>query len=504
MDIEKLLTTVSSGYFAAQVITIVGLCIIGYVIIWTFCAKTDRIVKALLSFPAGLSWYCAVIYAMLVLGIKVSMQGYIIMTLASFLIFLLLSGLYRKKRYGSFMPDLKRFSPEVFLILVAAGAILACIATSGLLSVSLDNDSFYYYSSYPQLIIREGGLKYEFDVFLTDVGPVAAVINTLPFLFGFSNTFGIQHFLNFVFIIIFAYAVCSELTDRGVSKKTAVTVSFISSAFMASCPAYLTTAKWIMAGDWFMVFFFLLAYFGYRDAKNEGEDMAPVLMLFSFMVTGTRQEGPLMLCFLAVCFCMLPAKGKRIDVLYLLPAVLSAGMYYFRIFVVLGVQPLYAFLTRTKAVLILCMLLACSCIVLIIKTKPFEIFQKRLHLLIPAAVLLLNAAMLIVNHERYLTNFYMFFMNVRLRNGWGYFGYVFFVFIILAVVYAVISKDIEISFFDVLMIGYILAVVCVSWGRGDHLRIGTGDSGNRVMLTAVPIIIFSMTIRISNLIAARK
>ncbi len=87
-------------------------------------------------------------------------------------------------------------------------------------------------------------------------------------------------------------------------------------------------------------------------------------------------------------------------------------------------------------------------------------------------------------------------MNIRLRNGWGYFGYFFFVFIVIAVILAVKNKDYKISFFDMIMIGYILVAVCAAWGRGDDLRIGTGDSGNRVMLTAVPIITYAMTLRL--------
>ena len=40
-------------------------------------------------------------------------------------------------------------------------------------------------------------------------------------------------------------------------KKTAAAVSAVSTLFLATSPAYLTTAKWVMAGDWFMVFFFI-------------------------------------------------------------------------------------------------------------------------------------------------------------------------------------------------------------------------------------------------------
>ena len=503
MDIYRLLTTVSSGYFAAQVITIIFLCVLGYVFIWAMCSRTKCAERVLLAFPVGLAYYCAVIYGMMVLRIRISQPSIIAVSLTVSAAAFASAGFYRKKRYGNFLPDGKSFLWKEILLLAVIGGILACIAASGLLTVSLDNDSFYYYSSYPQMIIREGGLKYEFDVFLTDVGPVAAVINTLPYVFGFSNTFGIQHFINFVFIIIFAYAVYSELSERGGRKKTAAAVSAVSTLFLATSPAYLTTAKWVMAGDWFMVFFFLLAYFGYRDSKGEG-DIAPLLMLFAFMVTGTRQEGPVMLCLLAVCFCMLSVSGGRIGFLYMLPAALSAILYYLCIFVLIGVRPLYAFLTPQKAVLITAMLLVCSSCVLMVKTKPFERLQRKLCILIPAASVILNLAMLAVNHERYLTNLYSFFMNIRLRNGWGYFGYVCFVFIILAIVYVCVYKDRQITFFDVLTAGYILAVVCVSWGRGDHLRIGTGDSGNRVMLTAVPLIVFSLAVRIGRIIGARR
>ena len=45
------------------------------------------------------------------------------------------------------------------------------------------------------------------------------------------------------------------------------------------------------------------------------------------------------------------------------------------------------------------------------------------------------------------------------------------------------------------MISYVLCVLLVAFGRGAELRKGIGDSGNRVMLTAVPLIVFAMTLR---------
>nr|MCR5672746.1 hypothetical protein [Lachnospiraceae bacterium] len=48
------------------------------------------------------------------------------------------------------------------------------------------------------------------------------------------------------------------------------------------------------------------------------------------------------------------------------------------------------------------------------------------------------------------------------------------------------------SVFDItLVIGYILIVFAVSYGRGDSLTEYLGDSGNRVLLQVVPLIVMT-------------
>ncbi|MBQ7464619.1 MAG: hypothetical protein IJS86_07140, partial [Lachnospiraceae bacterium] len=153
MDINRLLTTVSSGYFAAQVITIIFLCVLGYVFIWAMCSRTKCAERVLLAFPAGLAFYCAVIYGMMVLRIRISLTSIVVVALVVSAGAFVAAGFYRRKTKGEFLPDRKSFSWKELLLLAVIGGVLACIATSGLLTVSLDNDSFYYYSSYPQMII---------------------------------------------------------------------------------------------------------------------------------------------------------------------------------------------------------------------------------------------------------------------------------------------------------------------------------------------------------------
>ncbi|MBO6146061.1 MAG: hypothetical protein J6O70_00615, partial [Lachnospiraceae bacterium] len=51
-------------------------------------------------------------------------------------------------------------------------------------------------------------------------------------------------------------------------------------------------------------------------------------------------------------------------------------------------------------------------------------------------------------------------------------------------------------FYDSLMISYVLTVIIAAFGRGFALRVGVGDSGNRVLLTAVPLIVFGIAMRL--------
>ncbi len=496
MDMEQTLAVISSGMLLRQAATIVFLSALGYVFIWSVGSRCKKEVRVLLSFPAGLSFFCTGIFAMLVVKIRISVPRLIFVLVFAFAAVFALSLLYGKQTGNREKTDLKSFDIKIFLIMLAVSAAVAVFCCAGILSVSLDNDSYYYFSTYPQILIEEGDLKYEFDVLLTDTGIMAVIINAIPYIFGFLNTFGIQHFLNINFLLIFGYALYNELINSSLSnKKSACILSVAATVFLATNPAYITTAKWIMAGDYFMVFFFILMYFGYKETEGT-QDMPFILMLFAIEASMLRQEGPIMIAFLIFCLSVLDYTNQKLVTVYLMPVLIAAGYYYLRIFVFLGVRPVYAFLTPQKALLIIALLGILIIYMILIRGRFFVRLQSRLIYLIPLLLIVANILMLLKNHTRYLTNLYAFFMNIRLRNGWGYFGYFFFVFLVIAVILAVKNKDFSINFFDMMMIGYILVAVCAAWGRGDSLRVGAGDSGNRVMLTAVPIITFAMVLRL--------
>ena len=179
----------SLDFFIRQLITVIILFSLGYVInyivTWNKNDERTQLVRVILSFPVGLSVFTVSGLSMLIFNIDYNSLNIIFGVITLLLILLMI---YR--------PKWNHFLSKKTVIFLGIGAVLAIIAVSGIISVGFSNDSMYYYSAYPHEIVRYGRLWHKFDTFLTDVGQGTAVINTLPFLFGFNESFGIHNYFN--------------------------------------------------------------------------------------------------------------------------------------------------------------------------------------------------------------------------------------------------------------------------------------------------------------------
>ena len=187
-----------TGYFIAQSLTVFVLFLLGLCFIMLIKRRLDSLVHVLLAYPAGLSLY--VLSGVILLVIK---QKFTAVNLVITVFILMLAGYIAASvvsgSYSGFAP----VKPSFLIPVLFAAILISLIACSGIFPVSLWNDSMYPYSLYPRAIVRYGYLKRKFNVFLTDVGLGSAVTGTLPWVFGFNETFGIQAALNLDFLIFF-------------------------------------------------------------------------------------------------------------------------------------------------------------------------------------------------------------------------------------------------------------------------------------------------------------
>lgn len=502
-QMEQLLSDLSSGYYIRQVGAILLLFLIGAVFLHGIREKMDAKWLYLLAYPMGLAIWCIVGFLLLTLSIPFGL--YSEFALIALILFgsALVTG--RRHRYREKRVDIEK---PVVTVLIALGivALVACVATSGILSISVSNDTMYYYMYYPEVLVQEGAYLSAYDVFLSDVGPMAAIIGTIPAMLGFDQFYGIQQVFNLNFILIFAMFLYERAKDR-LAGKTAVVLTITATVLLATTTPFMVLSKWILANVYVMDYSFILFAFAYKiSAKRKpeeqcGRDYMIVFMVLSAMISMLRMEGGMLMCFLILCISTLRFRNRELITRFLLPAAIMPCLYYIRYFAFLDVSPLYSFLTWQKALVAVGVMILLGHYLGAVRGKRFVRLQKRTGWLILLGLLAANIGLFAIAPSNYLIVIRAFWQNVIGQAGWGYAVY------LLLICYIVIcfakrndKSSPDVSYEELVFLGYILYAVAVSFARGDGLRQGIGDSGNRVMLQVIPFFVYAIVMKVTELI----
>lgn len=521
----ELTKSLAPGFFVCQVAVILGIFVLGLIIT---CACIDpandeksfgRLIRILiLSFPVGLSTFILVAYTMLLIGIFYSVVN---VSLIIAVIALALSYFGNKK--GCFV--ILRDNKKIVFISLALIILTACFAASGVMPLSISNDSMYYFHEYPRDIVYFGALRDQFDTFLTDTGLGSVVIETLPFLYGFNESFGIREFMHINFIAYFVYRtyiillpvfskkegkpnldantgiLCNKA--KRLSLGAAVLVGII---LLTSSPVWIL-GHWAMANMYFMEFFFMAAIEAYFCKGENHEIRLPALITVACSVI--RIEGGIFMLLLVICFTLLDYSGTELSLTVLSPMLIFTGGYALKIFTSYTIDNPYTFLTPQKAILEAAAMVAVIAYVLLIKNRLPRIIMKNMPLVITLGLIGVNAVLFLRNTELYMANLRAFYGNLKGQSGWGMMPQLVVAsLIVIAVIFlsnkSGLQKKVKYEaaenggyiplwvFLSTLTAGFILVTVAVSYMRGDPLNIQVGDSGNRVLLQIAPLVIFTI------------
>ena len=469
-------------YFVRQFLTLFVLLVLGYTVNCIVPSDKDDestpILRVILAFPVGLSIFTVCGLALLIFNIDYNIVN-IIFTVLLFLLVVI-----AVNRPNNFQVS------KISLILLGVFVILALISTSGIISIGFSNDSMYYYSAYPHEIVRNGHLWHKFDIFLTDVGQGTAVINTLPFLFGFNESFGIHNFFNISFICFFFYAVYEQGAPL-LEKKKALVISLISTGFLITSMPFVLISKWVIANVYFMETLFICLYLNYK-LKNKENRFIAIRSLLLLMLSFIRIEGALFAGLIILVYIMQENYRIRDVVFETVPVIFLQTMYFIRIFFLIDeIFAPYTFMNKGKAVVAVLFNVA----VLIYGILYLHIKGRLKRILSPVYVtfimlILINAGLFIYDHNLFISNAKTLILNLLLNSGWGYFAAVVFVMILL-----IPKINIGDNYFDYFWIGFFLVSFAACFARGDDLRVDLYDSGNRVLLQIVPFVVYAFTIR---------
>ncbi len=493
--IAAYLTQFTGRFFLNQLLVILAVYLVGLCFVVCIRRGVRDIWTPLLAYPVGIAVYVLAGFLLLVIGLPFRAWTVLLLLLlaAAFLCFL-------KKPFQSLRSELavwkdgtkgqpkKRCVPW---IPAAAVLLAAVLAVSGLLSVSVSNDSMYYYSLYSRAIVSYGTYRREFNVFLTDVGQGAALIGTFPHLFGFNETFGIQQFFNMNFLCGFTYAVYEQAKAAG--QKKALTAALLSLLVLLSAMPFLIVSKWAMANVYFMEYLFLCGYLAFRFQPGEErceEGLVCVQGILIAMLSTLRMEGGIFVIFAVLCISTLKYRNRELALCFLLPTACLQLMYDIRIFLTMDIDAPYTFLTEKKAVVQLVGMAAVLLYLTLLRGRYFKKLQMHMEAVIIAGLLLVNAGLWVLDSTIYFGNLKAFSANLFNQSGWGLFPA-----FVIAMLLLLPKKGVSFGYHDLLWTGYLLITLAVCWARDGILREGVGDSGNRVLLQIVPLIVFALTLR---------
>lgn len=516
--IASYISGMSTGYFIRQIVVIVLMFIIGCLILLRINKGKLSVYEILLGFPAGISAYSLSVFILLVLGIPFNRISIGCMLLA--IVIFSLTGL-RKYKYINSINRIKSLICLITLLFIAA------VSVSGLLPVSVSNDSMYYYSMYPHAISYFGALRMQFNVFLTDVGQTSAILNTLPFVFGYNEGFGVQWFLNINTLFIIVYGLYDVSVTVMKRTEAYITTALMTGILVVSMP-YLIMSRWVMSNGYFMCFMFICIYTAWKYGRSCADDKSglygdkAVLAILFPMMALLRMEGCIIALVMVLCLATLKGyTGRELFMIFLLPLLTVSVLYSVRIFAIMNIDAPYTFLTKTKAFIQIAAIVFVSAYVLFFRGK---IIDKYMYILIPAGLLCINGVLFMMNKTLYFENIMTFTANISNQSGWGLFPMLIIGIYVMCLIagYGKGAKTPEesdavtpvddknkkyvsgMAFWDLCFVSYILTALAVSFAREDALVENVADSGNRVMLQVTLLAFFAVSEHVIGLVGTER
>ena len=481
------ISTLSAGFFFRQFAVIICLFIFGGVLSDAL-SDTDEtpVMRYVLAYPLGICAFAVTAYAMLVVGIPYNtwtVCGAIVLEVISVIF------LNRKSFAANIDPKIIR---NIFICLAVA-VVVALVAVAGVTPVIISNDTMYFYRRYPDCIVYYGGLRDQFDFWMTDTGLAAVAVDTLPALFGFGESFGIREFFHINFLAFFGVCTFEKSGEYITEKKRRIVAAVVITLLLAMSTPFVILGHWGLANMYYMELFFMGAYYTYGNkGKSFGKSAVLLVALALFRIEGTMFVEWLVLCLSYYC-----GIGKRLAKYVMAPVFVLFGGYCLKIFTQFNIlDDIYLFMSPQKAVMLVATVAAVALYVAFIEQRLPDRLRSKLPVAYIAAMILGNGIFYIYDREHYIGNIKAFGANLFRQSGWGMLPYfVIATTVVFAAEYALIpgekreSSRTSNAFNIVLTIGFILIVLAASFGRGDVLMEDVGDSGNRVLLQITPLII---------------
>lgn len=472
----QMVNEITANYRLYQIVATILLFFWGWIIAIPLCSNLGTVWCYVLALPIGNAMWGVLSAIILFLNIPYNRFTMLVsMMLIVIAMLILFKNEYKKSCYSG--------GAIVFSLVLG----VTVIASTGILPIYTSHDSYYFVMQYGQLLTKMESLAPDVvGTYMTWTGVTPALISSYAAMWGFENIYAIHYLLVFSMYGFVALAVYRYST-RYITKIKSELLAIFSVLTIFVIPAVSFLSTWIIANTYFMIYIVFVAMLPVLFRDKMDDKLISILALFLGWLALSRMEGALIMCFFIICISSFDLTRKHMLFLYL-PVCVFELLFL--------VKVLYenssgmnrtndVLLTKESIVILLLALLATAVYIGIYNWKIVVFVRKHLTLLVLIALILACVGLGLLDINKLTNN-----LNVIAQNfcGW-WFRYILITILIIELLksyYGCRNK-----YFDLIVWGFILCTFAVCMGRTHYLRVGIGDSYNRMCMSIIPLYVIT-------------
>jgi hypothetical protein len=469
---------------ANQAILIFAIEIFGLAFMLCFNRFMDKLKSVKLSFIVGaLMWSLA---SAVIVCTGIVFKWYSVVMLC----FIVLIALYFILRPRKILKDEIVFYVKTLVIYISLAFFFASLCV-----FRFSYDSYMYVNT-GHKIAKLGYLHQDLIEIVSGFSLFTSMLFAPAVFFNYDFSQGLYLLLNVQFTIFIGYAIYDALKER-LGLKRAIIAGVLSVLAVGSSNIYFEMMYWPLSNLITTMSLFLMIYFSQSAIKNNQKENMILSAFFGMCFVLTRSEN--MLFYICIMFLVsLCNIDKKYLALHLGSVALALSMWYFRFFSVAGLHfSEGAFLTIERAAgVLLIFALFIIYVLLFNKIKLLYKNKKYLEKIFFGAFALAIVAFSILKFDFLVTNIRSTFLNMLYDGSWATSILVFMSLYLIRWVFG--EKT---NFYDKTVLVFVLFHIIIFLLRAMPLRIGFGDSGSRYFAHILPIMIYTIAISLSGLLA---
>lgn len=484
-SVYKLLFSLTKGYRIKSILANFLLYIMGYFLISILLVKAKEYLKV--SLGILLSWGMWGLLCTIYLLLSIPLN---IFTTTFGLLIVVGLAFFQKKDQIVYWKN--NFSCISLLFVLS----YVLIASSGVLPGISSSDSYYYIYHYGEVLAQSGKMSFDLvGTFMTWAGITPALLASFSSLYGF-ETILVQHYLLVLsMILLITGELFCSVEDKNYIMTQKLVFTIIVTILCLFLAPMLLILPYQISNTYTMVYLTAFLILGEKYWIKEKEDIFfDILMsVFAVWITLSRPEGFVLMSFVIVCFGK-TQNSKQKMLWVCLSSAFFEIVYLMKLFIEQctaerGIENTRYSLLNT-GVMLLCIL--AILIFSFFYNSKFVLFFKKITALIMLGIIPISSLLYgyLFAKDTLIIDIDVVFSNLNYAM-WGYFPH----FVIVFAILFFMNGNINIFRWEII-IGYIFLNFAFNIARNETLVKGYGDSYNRILLSIVPFIIYSIADRL--------